>query len=68
MINAVTTSKTECCLMNMVDNIIERLKTKEEAWSHFLPDKPFVFISARCAPKELYTWMLGHKFVGVSVL
>ena len=54
--------------MNIVDNMMEMQRIKDAVRSHFLPERLLVFISAKCAARELYTWMLGHKLVGVSVL
>jgi len=66
MINAVVTSNTECCLINMVDKIIETHKTNEQARIPFFFSSRALFITAMWQPRELYTWMLGQRFVGVS--
>ena len=44
--------------------------TKQERKNPYRPfsGKLIVFIMAKCAPRELYTCMLGHRLVGVSAL
>jgi len=65
-INAVMTSKTECCLMSMVDNTMDIHKSPDVHCTNlFLASRSLLAI-ARCVPSELYTWMLGHRFVAVS--
>lgn len=68
MIKAVVTSNTECCLINIVDKIIEEANRNDEIRMMGLFLKQLLRAMAKCAPKELYTCMLGHKLVGVSVL
>lgn len=36
IIKAVPTSKTECCLINMVDNMMDTQRKSEETRIHFL--------------------------------
>lgn len=63
----VVTSNTECCLINMVDRMMEKASIPEAIRIPFLFLNPALLITAKCAPMELYTWMLGHKLVGVSI-
>lgn len=67
MINAVVTSNTECCLISIVDKMIEMHKTNEQVRIPFFFSRCALFITAIWQPRELYTWMLGQRFVGVSV-
>ena len=63
----VITSNKECCLMNTVDRIMENAKMPEPMEISFLLRSVLLCITARWAPMELYTWILGQRFVGVSV-
>lgn len=65
---AVSTSKKECCFKNIVDKIMETQRIPEPIRIPFLSESRSQCRIARCAPMELYTWMLGKRFVGVSVL
>ena len=62
----VTTSKTECCFKNMVDRIMLVIKRKEVVFAFLLPLNSLLLQRARCIPRELYTCMLGNRFVAVS--
>ena len=50
---AVNTSNKECCLINIVERIIETASTKEAILIPFLFSKCLLFAMAICAPKEL---------------
>lgn len=66
MTNAVRTSNTECCFINIVDAMMDDDNIREAALMPFLFSKFLLLIIAKCAPSELYTWMLGQRLVGVS--
>ena len=65
--NAVITSNMECCLINIVDKIIKELIIKEPIFIFLFDANALLWITAKNTPKELYTWILGHKFVDVSM-
>ena len=65
---AVVTSNKECCLINTVDIIIETQRNKEPIRIALWFLRRWLFMTAMWHPSELYTWMLGHKLVGVSAL
>ena len=67
IMKAVVTSNTECCLINMVDIIIDVLSIKEANLIPLCCLKCLLLIIAMWQPSELYTWILGHRLVGVSV-
>jgi len=56
----------ECCLINMVDRMMDTHKTSDPRTVHFLFLKLGAFRIATCAAMELNTWMLGRIFVDVS--
>lgn len=61
----VTTSKTECCLISMVERMMDSANMPDAIrMLFFLPSA--LCVRAKWAPMELYTWMLGHRLVGVS--
>ena len=53
--------------MNMVAMMIEEAKISYPMRMPFFFSKHLLRIMAKCAPRELYTCMLGHRLVGVSV-
>ena len=67
MMKAVSTSNTECCLMNMVDRIMETHSIRDAVWTAGFLRSFSLRITAKWVPSELYTWILGHRLVGVSV-
>lgn len=67
IMNAVVTSNTECCLINMVDIIIDALRTREANRIPLCCLKCLLLIIAIWQPSELNTWILGHRLVGVSL-
>ena len=66
--NAVNTSNIECCLINTVERTMEDASIKDETRIMGLSMKKLLFAIAKCSPIELYTWILGQRFVAVSVL
>ena len=68
MIKAVITSNTECCFKNMVANMMDTDKVKQSHLIHFLEPSLSLCTTANKTPKELYTWILGHRLVEVSIL
>lgn len=66
--NAVMTSNTECCFKNTVDIIIRELITVAPIRILKLFVNCGDFHTASQTPIELYTWMLGNRLVGVSIL
>ena len=64
---AVITSNKECCFKNRVDRMMLAIRSADKTRI------PFFFLSssqcqtAMFTPMELYTWMLGNRFVGVSI-
>ena len=55
MMKAVVTSNTECCLISIVDKIIETHKHSEQARIPFFFSSCALFITAIWQPRELYT-------------
>ena len=56
--------------MNMVERMIDTHSIPEAiliGLPNLFRDKSPLCITAKCAPMELNTWMLGQRFVGVSV-
>ena len=66
IMKAVSASNAECRLMNMVDRMMEMHSTRDAVFTPLLPARALLCAMAKCAPSELYTWMLGQRFVGVS--
>ena len=52
----------------MVAKMIDEQRIREAILIPFFFSKCVLFIIAKWQPSELYTCMLGHKLVGVSVL
>lgn len=56
----------ECCFTNIVDRHIDIIKKNDIFFLLLL--KAYRLRSAASTPMELKTWMLGHTFVGVSIV
>lgn len=64
---AHTRSINECCFKNSVDMQINMHSTNELFFTHFLFLKYWLVAIPTCIAMELYTCMLGHTLVSVSV-
>lgn len=54
--------------MNTVDKMMETHRINDPMRMPRFFSSLALFITAMWQPSELYTWMLGQRFVGVSVL
>lgn len=54
--------------MSIVDATMEEERISDTVLIPLLCSRLLLLIIAKCAPSELYTWMLGQRFVGVSML
>ena len=55
IMKAVITSNMECCLINMVDRMMEIHRIKEPVRILLFSASAGVWVTARCAAIELYT-------------
>ncbi len=62
----VATSKTECCFKNMVEATMLSARSAEPRRTGRLDLKLSQWHTAAWMAIELYTWMLGNRFVAVS--